>query len=127
MVVDSRCTLPGIGRVAVSRAMRRACQTCRCALPPSLHASAGNAPIGSIALMICMALAAAATGVSHLYYWLCSVERLATWNDEEVKRFLRARQGDVRKATTMLEEHLVWRKDIGADQVRTRTHQPPTT
>ena len=62
-----------------------------------------------------------------MYYWLCSVERLVTWNDEEVKRFLRARQGDVRKATTMLEEHLVWRKDIGADQARTRTHQPPTT
>ncbi len=45
------------------------------------------------------------------------MERLAGWHDEEIKRFLRARQGDVRKATTMLEEHLVWRRDIGADQV----------
>ncbi len=44
--------------------------------------------------------------------------KFLAWSDEDVKRFLRARQGSVRETTTNIQETLVWRKKYDVDRVR---------
>ena len=46
-----------------------------------------------------------------------SADKLASWDDGDIKRFLRARMGNVRDAVTNIQETLVFRKTYGLDTV----------